>query len=208
MLLESRRGTLAVTGVALVIAVGEPRYKFSQVALPDWVTARRTDRLRAGCPAIHQDEFHMPSPSSVSRAWPRVASRQQRKLQMRNLQRKFIGSSFGRSEYPVAPRKAAVNELVWFKPTVNPISSPKARIAPHRPLANDVTDRCEADCGASLGDRNNRQSGDRRGQRRFVHHSDISRDEMRSVMLPCARDLSSRDIIRGSHGDVLNGDQC
>lgn len=22
-------------------------------------------------------------------------------------------------------------------------------------------------------------------------------------MLPCARDLSSRDIIRGSHGDVL-----
>jgi hypothetical protein len=31
---------------------------------------------------------------------------------------------------------------------------------------------------------------------------------MRSVMLPCARDLSSRDIIRGSHGDVLNGDQC
>ena len=64
MLLESRRGTLAVTGVALVIAVGEPRYKFSQVALPDWVTARRTDRLRAGCPAIHQDEFHMASPDA------------------------------------------------------------------------------------------------------------------------------------------------
>jgi hypothetical protein len=31
-------------------------------------------------------------------------------------------SSFGRSGYPVALRKAAVNELVWLKPTVNPVS--------------------------------------------------------------------------------------
>src|SRR6266699_423163 len=46
-------------------AVGEPRRKFSQVALPDWLTAQRTERLRAGCPAIHQDEFHMPPPHSV-----------------------------------------------------------------------------------------------------------------------------------------------
>jgi hypothetical protein len=90
MLLERWDGSLAVTGVALVIAVGEPRCKFSQVALPDWLTAQRTERLRAGCPAIHQDEFHMPPPRSVSCAWTRVASRQQRKLQMRSLQRKFI----------------------------------------------------------------------------------------------------------------------
>src|SRR6266550_1872495 len=58
MLLERWDGKPAVTGVALVIAVGEPRRKFSQVALPDWLTAQRTERLRAGCPAIHQDEFH------------------------------------------------------------------------------------------------------------------------------------------------------
>jgi hypothetical protein len=90
MLLKRWDGNLAVTGVALVIAVGEPRCKFSQVALPDWLTAQRTERLRAGCPAIHQDEFHMPPPRSVSCAWTRVASRQQRKLQMRSLQRKFI----------------------------------------------------------------------------------------------------------------------
>ena len=74
MLLESRRGTLTVTGVALVIAVEERRYNFSQVALPDWVAARRTDRLRAGCPAIHQDEFHVPSLRSVSWVWTRVAA--------------------------------------------------------------------------------------------------------------------------------------
>ena len=94
-----------MTGVALVIAVGEPRCKFSQVALPDWLAAQRTERLRAGCPAIHQDEFHMPPPRSVSCAWTRVASRQQRKLQMRSLQRKFIGaSSFARSATSVASK--------------------------------------------------------------------------------------------------------
>src|SRR6266481_6113802 len=91
MLLERWGGNLAVTGVALAIAVGEPRCKFSQVALPDRLTAQRTERLRAGCPAIHQDELHMPFLRSVSCAWTRVASRQQRKLQMRSLQRKFIG---------------------------------------------------------------------------------------------------------------------
>src|SRR5215470_10231073 len=91
MLLERWDEKLAVTGVALVIAVGEPSRKFSQVALPDWLTAERTERLRAGCPAIHQDKFHMPPPRSVSCVWTRVARRQQRKLQMRSLQRKFIG---------------------------------------------------------------------------------------------------------------------
>jgi len=41
---------------------------------------------------------------------------------MRSLQRKFIGaSSFARSATS-SPRKAAVNELVWLKPIVNPIS--------------------------------------------------------------------------------------
>src|SRR5512132_2317261 len=105
MLLERWDGSLAVTGVALVIAVGEPRCKFSQVALPDWLTAQRTERLRAGCPAIHQDEFHMPPPRSVSCAWTRVASRQQRKLQMRSLQRKFI-----------------VGLLVWKGIRIHPLS--------------------------------------------------------------------------------------
>src|SRR6516164_2495099 len=66
MLLERWDEKLAVTGVALVIAVGEPRRKFSQVALPDWLTAQRTERLRAGCPAIHHHEFHMSFPRFVS----------------------------------------------------------------------------------------------------------------------------------------------
>src|SRR6266446_3348553 len=94
---------------ALVIAVGEPRCKFSQIALPDCLTAERTERLRAGCPAIHQDKFHMPTPRSVSCIWTRVASRQQRKLQMRSLQRKFIGEP-PRLQDPLhpSPRKAAV----------------------------------------------------------------------------------------------------
>jgi hypothetical protein len=48
MLLEREGGNLAVTGVALVIAVGESRCKFSQVALSNCLTAQRTERLRAG----------------------------------------------------------------------------------------------------------------------------------------------------------------
>src|SRR6516164_4263883 len=108
MLLERWDGKPAVTGVALVIAVGEPRRKFSQVALPDWLTAQRTERLRAGCPAIHQDEFHMSPPDSVSCAWTRVASRQQRTLQMRSLQRKFNGQPPRLEDpgYPVPSRSA------------------------------------------------------------------------------------------------------
>jgi len=107
MLLERWEAKLAVTGVALVIAVGEPRRKLSQVALPDWLTAQRTERLRAGCPAIHQDEFHMSPPHSVSCAWTRVASRQQRTLQMRSLQRKFIGQPPRLEDgYPVPSRSA------------------------------------------------------------------------------------------------------
>ena len=64
MILECKDGSLAVIGVAPVIAVEEPRHDVSQVALPDWLTAQRTERLRAGCPAIHQDEFHGASPNA------------------------------------------------------------------------------------------------------------------------------------------------
>jgi hypothetical protein len=64
MILECKDGSFAVIGVALVIAVEEPRHDVSQVALPDWLAAQRTGRLRAGCPAIHQDEFHVASPDA------------------------------------------------------------------------------------------------------------------------------------------------
>jgi hypothetical protein len=64
MILECKGGSFAVIGVALVIAVEEPRHDVSQVTLPDRLTAQRAERLRAGCPAIHQDEFHVASPSA------------------------------------------------------------------------------------------------------------------------------------------------
>ena len=62
MKLKCRDGGFAVVGVALVIAVGEPCCDFAQVAPPDWLTTQRAERLRAGCPAIHQNEFHVPPP--------------------------------------------------------------------------------------------------------------------------------------------------
>jgi hypothetical protein len=41
MKLERQDGNIAVIDVAIVIAVGEPRCDFSQVALSDWLTAPR-----------------------------------------------------------------------------------------------------------------------------------------------------------------------
>jgi hypothetical protein len=50
---ESQDGVRAVIDVAIVIAIGELRPDFSQIALSDWLTAKHTKRLWAGCPAIH-----------------------------------------------------------------------------------------------------------------------------------------------------------
>jgi hypothetical protein len=59
MIFESQDGHFAVIGVAIMIAVGEPCPDFSQIGRPDWLTAEHTERLRAGRPAIDQDESHV-----------------------------------------------------------------------------------------------------------------------------------------------------
>src|SRR3981081_4680436 len=64
MAFDSHDGRFAVIGVATMIAVGEPRPDFSQIARPDWLTAQHTERLRAGRPAIHQNESHVAPPSA------------------------------------------------------------------------------------------------------------------------------------------------
>ena len=56
-------GSITVIDVALLAAVGVPRCDLSQVALSDWLTAQRTERLRSGCSAIHHDEFHVSPPN-------------------------------------------------------------------------------------------------------------------------------------------------
>jgi hypothetical protein len=63
MLLDRGGGNFAVIDVAPVIAVEEPRCKFSQIALPDRLTAQLTESLLAGRPTIHDDEFHVPPPN-------------------------------------------------------------------------------------------------------------------------------------------------
>ena len=70
MKLERWDGNIAVIDVAIVIAVGEPRCDFSQVALSDWLTAQRTKRLRAGRPAIHQYESHVAPPNAKQNTVP------------------------------------------------------------------------------------------------------------------------------------------
>src|SRR3981081_2713372 len=73
MTFDSHDGRFAVIGVATMIAVGEPRPDFSQVARSDWLTAQHTERLRAGRPAIYQDESHVAPPNAkqntVSDGW-------------------------------------------------------------------------------------------------------------------------------------------
>jgi hypothetical protein len=70
---ESHDGTLAVIGVAIMIAVEDPGSDFSQIACPDWLTAQHTRGLFAGRPVIHQCEFHVAPPSvkqnTVSDGW-------------------------------------------------------------------------------------------------------------------------------------------
>src|SRR5437016_343107 len=63
MILECRELHFAIAEVTVVIAVGEPGCEFSQVALSDRLTAQGTEGSRLGRPAIHQDEFHCPSPN-------------------------------------------------------------------------------------------------------------------------------------------------
>ena len=62
MICQNQDRAFAVIGVAIMIAVGEPRPDLSQVARPDRLTAQHTERLRAGRPAIHQDESHVGPP--------------------------------------------------------------------------------------------------------------------------------------------------
>jgi hypothetical protein len=74
MILECKDGNFAVIDVALVIAVGELRFDIPQVALPDRLTAQRAERLRAGCPAIYQYEFHVtPANAKTMCAGPLIA---------------------------------------------------------------------------------------------------------------------------------------
>jgi hypothetical protein len=61
---DSQDGALAVFGIAFIITVGEPRVDFPQIARPDRLAAQRTERSRAGRPAIHQDESHVAPPNA------------------------------------------------------------------------------------------------------------------------------------------------
>jgi hypothetical protein len=53
-----------MVGVAIVIAVGEVRPDFSQVACFDRLEAAHAKGPWARCPAIHQNEFHVALPNA------------------------------------------------------------------------------------------------------------------------------------------------
>ena len=82
MLLESQDGSLAVIGVASMVAVREPRVDFSQIAPPDWPAAQHTLGLRIWRPAIHQYESHVAPPNAkqntVSEGWKALGGGAQR----------------------------------------------------------------------------------------------------------------------------------
>ena len=73
MTLESQHGFLAVIGIAIMVAVRQPRLDLSQVARPDWPAAQHTQGLCAGRPPVHQYESHVAPPSAkqntVSDGW-------------------------------------------------------------------------------------------------------------------------------------------
>jgi hypothetical protein len=67
MIFNGHDCAFTVIGVAIWIAVREPRCDLSQIARTDLLTAQRTQRLLAGHPAIHQDESHMAPPNAKQR---------------------------------------------------------------------------------------------------------------------------------------------
>src|SRR5947207_10891151 len=73
MTLDSQDGPPAVIGIASMIAVGELRVDFAQIAPPDWPAAQHTQGLWAGRPPIHQYESHVAPPNAkqntVSDGW-------------------------------------------------------------------------------------------------------------------------------------------
>ena len=64
MIFDSQHGALAMFGVAFIITVGESRLDFSQIVSADRLIAQPAGRLRAGRPAIHQDESHVAPPNA------------------------------------------------------------------------------------------------------------------------------------------------
>jgi hypothetical protein len=64
MIFEGKDAALAVAGVAFAIAVAESRFDLSQITRRDRLAAGHADGLRAGCPAIDQDEFHVEPPNA------------------------------------------------------------------------------------------------------------------------------------------------
>jgi hypothetical protein len=59
-----------MVGVAIVIAVGEVRPDFSQVARFDRLEAAHAKEPRARRPAIHEDEFHVAPPNAKQNTVP------------------------------------------------------------------------------------------------------------------------------------------
>jgi hypothetical protein len=82
MFFDQQIGAFAVIGVTIMIAVGEPRPDFSQIARPDGLTAQHAERLRGGRPAIHQYESHVAPPNAkqntVSGGWKALGGGAQR----------------------------------------------------------------------------------------------------------------------------------
>ena len=54
---------VGLTDVAVVIAVGEMRGQLAEIVLSNRLATPCTEGLRAGRPAIHQHELHVPPPS-------------------------------------------------------------------------------------------------------------------------------------------------
>ena len=65
-------GVFAMSGIAFIIAVGEPCFDFSQIARSDGFTPQHTEGSRAGRPAVHQDESHVGAPEALTPEWGAV----------------------------------------------------------------------------------------------------------------------------------------
>src|SRR6476660_8442201 len=61
---ETRQGAVAVEGIAVGVAVAEPRPDVAQIASANWLAAQHAERLPERRSAVHQYEPHVAPPNA------------------------------------------------------------------------------------------------------------------------------------------------
>src|SRR5882724_5274893 len=117
MILQCREFDFAIAEVTVVVAVGEPRCEFSQISSSDRLTAQGTEGLLPGRPAVHQYEFHFPSPNGEQSKGRLIRSNVWARLNSVGSRRSIASSQTGKpsSTIEIADCSAFLAPTLWWR---------------------------------------------------------------------------------------------